>query len=169
MILEDIDIVPIQQQHNAFIATIIRTALEEFDANKPGTVYFDKTTDALFELFQATPNSQYFVAIHQNNVIGGAGFFPTEGLPNNTCELVKMYVHPSARNIGLGKKMIQHCMNVANKSGYQKMYLETLPELYKAVKVYENFGFNYLNSPLGNSGHTDCNIWMIKDIETSFV
>lgn len=165
MILNDIDIVPIQQQHNTAIASIIRESLEEFNANKPGTVYFDKTIDALFELFQATPNSQYFVAIYQNKVVGGAGIFPTEGLPRNTCELVKMYLHPSVRNIGLGNKMIQHCMNIAKEFGFEKMYLETLPELYKAVKVYEHLGFTYLKKSLGNSGHTDCNIWMIKDIE----
>ena len=34
------------------LAQIIRTSLAEFGANKPGTVYFDPTTDALYELFQ---------------------------------------------------------------------------------------------------------------------
>lgn len=164
MILEDIDIVPIQQQHNASIATIIRTALEEFGANKPGTVYFDASTDTLSELFNTTAKSQYYIALHNNMVVGGAGIFPTESLPNDTIELVKMYLHPSARNIGLGKKMIQFCMASAKQLGFTKLYLETLPELNKAVKVYENLGFQYLNKPLGNSGHTGCNIWMIQDV-----
>jgi putative acetyltransferase len=87
--------------------------LEEFGANKPGTVYFDASTDALYELFNTT-KSQYYIALQNNMVVGGAGIFPTEGLPNDTCELVKMYLHPSARNIGLGKKMIQFCMASAN-------------------------------------------------------
>ncbi|MBP9213361.1 MAG: GNAT family N-acetyltransferase, partial [Chitinophagaceae bacterium] len=129
MILEDIDIVPIQQQHNASIATIIRTALEEFNANKLGTVYFDASTDTLSELFNTTAKSQYYIALHNNMVVGGAGIFPTESLPNDTIELVKMYLHPSARNIGLGKKMIQFCMASAKQLGFTKLYLETLPEL----------------------------------------
>jgi len=163
--IQDISIVAIQPQHNVAIATIIRAALKEFNANKPGTVYFDATTDALFELFNANTKSKYFVALQNNEVVGGAGIFPTEGLPNDTCELVKMYLHPSVRNIGLGKLMIAQCIATAKAMGFKKIYLETLPELNKAVKVYEAFGFNYLPQPLGNSGHTGCDIWMIKDIE----
>ena len=41
--------------------TIIKNTLKEFGANKPGTVYFDPTTDHLFELFSA-PDSAYFIA-----------------------------------------------------------------------------------------------------------
>lgn len=163
--IQDISIVAIEPQHNVAIATIIRAALKEFNANKPGTVYFDATTDALFELFNANAKSKYFVALKNNEVVGGAGIFPTEGLPSDTCELVKMYLHPSVRNIGLGKKMIAHCIDFAKSLGYKKIYLETLPELNKAVKVYEAFGFSYLPQPLGNSGHTGCDIWMIKDID----
>ena len=164
MNINEIEIVLIEAKYNTAIAAIIRAALEEFGANKPGTVYFDSSTDALYELFNTTANSQYYIALQNNIVVGGAGIFPTEGLPNNTCELVKMYLHPSARNIGLGKKMIQFCMASAKQLGFTKLYLETLPELDKAVKVYEMLGFQYLNKPLGNSGHTGCNIWMIQDV-----
>jgi putative acetyltransferase len=118
----------------------------------------------LFDLFRQQEGSQYFIAIQNNIVVGGAGIFPTEGLPKDTCELVKMYLHASVRNIGLGKTMITHCIKAARKSGYSKMYLETLPELKKAVLVYEKFGFTYLDNALGNSGHSGCDIWMIKDI-----
>ncbi len=162
--LNDINIVEIEPRHNTAIATIIREALTEFNANKPGTVYFDESTDDLFKLFQKANNSKYFIALLNNQVVGGGGIFATDGLPNNTCELVKMYLHKSVRNIGLGKKMIAHCFEAAKQLGYTKMYLETLPELHKAVKVYEAFGFTYLTKPLGNSGHTGCDIWMIRDI-----
>jgi len=37
-----------------------------------------------------------------------------------------------------------------------------MPELKKAVSVYEKFGFTYLDGPMGNSGHNGCDIWMIK-------
>jgi putative acetyltransferase len=38
----------IELKDNQLIASIIRSCLEEFGANKPGTVYYDKTTDNLF-------------------------------------------------------------------------------------------------------------------------
>jgi putative acetyltransferase len=153
----------IEEKDNAALAAIVRTSLAEFGANKPGTVYFDPTTDALFELFQ-TPRSRYFVAEENNLLLGGGGIFPTEGLPENTCELVKMYLRKDARGRGLGRLLIEQCLQWANENGYAYCYLETMPELKQALKVYELFGFEYLDGPMGNSGHFGCDRWMLKKL-----
>jgi len=159
-----IHIRPIEPKDNIDLAKVIRGALEEFGANKPGTVYFDPTTDALFELFNNTPGSYYYIATIDNNVVGGAGIFPTENLPNGTCELVKLYLHKDARGTGLGKQLLNTAMQWAKENGYTQVYLESMPELSKAVTIYENVGFQRINQPLGNSGHCGCDIWMIKDL-----
>ncbi len=153
----------IQKKDNAAIASIVRNSLAEFGANKPGTVYYDPTTDALFELFQ-TPGSFYFVAEEEGVLLGGGGIFPTEALPPKTCELVKMYLDKNARGKGLGKMLIEHCLQWAKENGYEHCYLETMPELKQALKVYEKFGFEYLDAPLGNSGHFGCDRWMMKGL-----
>ena len=57
-----INIRKIEERDNKVIASIIRSTLEEFGANKPGTVYYDDTTDALYQLFDKTPGSVYYVA-----------------------------------------------------------------------------------------------------------
>lgn len=159
-----IQIRPIEQKDNIDIAKVIRGALEEFGANKPGTVYFDPTTDALFELFNNTPGSYYYIATIDNNVVGGAGIFPTENLPEGTCELVKLYLHKDARGTGLGKKLLNTAMQWAKENGYTQVYLESMPELSKAVTIYENVGFKRIHQPLGNSGHCGCDIWMVKNL-----
>lgn len=135
--------------------------MSEFGANKPGTVFFDKTTDHLFELFQQ-PGSSYYVAENNGEMLGGGGIFPTDGLPLHTCELVKMYLKPQARGSGYGKRLITKCIESARQLGYNQIYLETMPELINAVKIYEKAGFEYLKEPLGNSGHFGCNRWMLK-------
>lgn len=155
------DIRPIESRDNEALAKVIRTALAEFGANKPGTVYFDPTTDALFELF-CTPGSYYYVATIDEKVVGGCGIFPTENLPDGTCELVKLYVAKEARGTGLGKQLMEKSMNWAKENGYTQVYLESMPELSKAVSIYEKVGFKSLDHPLGNSGHCGCDIWMIK-------
>lgn len=155
---------PIEPNDNEAIAVIIRTALTEFGVNKPGTVFFDNTTDHLYELFTNEPLSAYFIALKDGVIIGGAGIYPTDGLPKNTCELVKMYLSKEARGMGLGRNMIDHCIMLAKQKGYKQVYLETMPELKKAVDVYEQFGFDYLQGPMGNSGHNGCDIWMIKKV-----
>jgi putative acetyltransferase len=162
--MEDvITIRPIEPQDNQSLAQIIRAALTEFGANKPGTVFFDPTTDALFELFK-TPKSFYYVALRNDIVVGGCGIYPTANLPDGTCELVKLYVHKSARGTGTGKKLMEQSLEWAKNNGYSQVYLESMPELSKAVSIYEKQGFTKLGNPLGNSGHDGCDIWMLKTL-----
>lgn len=157
-----ITIRPIEIGDNAALAIIVRAALTEFGANKPGTVYFDPTTDDLYTLFQ-TPGSYYLVACDaKGTILGGAGLFPTPGLPDAHAELVKMYLSKEARGQGLGGRLIGMVQEQAKSMGYTHLYLETLPELHRAVKVYEQFGFQYLTGPLGDSGHFGCDVWMLK-------
>lgn len=162
--MEGITIRPILKADNAAIALIIRQTLEEFNANKPGTVYTDTTTDYLFELFQSSKRSIYFITELNGKIGGGAGIFPTPDLPDGVCELVKMYLSKEMRGAGLGRLMIDRCLEAAKKNGFNKVYLETMPELKMAVKIYEKLGFKYLSSPMGKSGHCDCTIWMLKDV-----
>ena len=164
MIMENITTRPIEKKDNAALATIIRNALSEFNANKPGTVYYDETTDHLFEVFQAG-KGMYKVVAAGNEVLGGAGIYHTDGLDEDTCELVKLYLAPQARGRGIAKQLMMECLEAAKAAGYKKIYLETMPELQVAVPMYEKFGFTFLKGPLGNSGHTGCDIWMIKSLE----
>lgn len=162
--LEEITIRTIEEKDNADVAKLIRTTLKEFGANYEGTVYYDETTDHLFELFVKTSRSVYYVAEWKNEIVGGGGIFPTPGLPVDTCELVKMYLYPQVRGIGLGKKFIQKCIEFVKDNGFKNIYLETMPELKQALKMYEKFGFEFINEPMGNSGHFGCELWMLKKI-----
>lgn len=159
----NITIRPIEPKDNIALAQVIRAALKEFGANKPGTVYFDPTTDHLFELFQV-PGAVYFIAEKEGTLLGGSGIYPTQGLPHLTCELVKLYLSADARGMGLGKKLLLQSMEWAKQQGYEQVYLESMPELAKAVAIYENVGFQRIQQPLGNSGHDGCDIWMTKKL-----
>lgn len=154
----------IQPGDNAALAKIIRDTLAEFKANKPNTVYYDETTDHLFEVFKKE-NSIYFVALVGEQILGGGGIYPTAGLPRGTCELVKLYLSPDARGMGIGKELMQRCISAARDMGYKKIYLESMPELTIAIPMYEKFGFTHLQAAQGNSGHTGCDVWMIKELE----
>lgn len=154
---------PIQPEDNKQVAQVIRESLEDFGANKPGTAYFDPTTDDLFALFQ-TPNSAYYVALIDDKIVGGSGIYPTDNLPKGCTELVKIYLHKSARGKGIGKALMQKCFDVAKQTNYQQIYLESMPELAIAVGMYQKLGFKSLDKPLGNSGHFGCDIWMVKEL-----
>lgn len=149
----------IEESDNKSLAVIIRETLAEFGANHPGTVYYDKETDHLYELFRQEL-SAYFVAESDGKIVGGGGIFPTKGLPEGTCELVKMYLLPEVRGIGLGRKIMDKCLSTARLSGFREIYLESMPELKQALKIYEKMGFQYLCAPMGNSGHFGCELYM---------
>ena len=52
----------------------------------------------------------------------------------------------------------------AKEMGYSAIYLESLPDFSMAISIYEKQGFKHLDQPMGESGHTSCNIWMVKEI-----
>lgn len=155
----------IRQSDNPVLSKIVKDTLKEFGANHPNTVYYDPTTDALYEMFQKK-GATYFVAELNNEIAGGGGIYPTEGLPDDTCELVKMYLLPHARGHGLGRTLIEKSLAWAKEAGYKNVYLESMPELKQALKIYARFGFEYLKGPMGNSGHTGCSLWMLKSLKS---
>ena len=162
--MANINLRPISSSDNVAIAHIIRSTLSEFGAARPGTVYYDESTDRLSEIFNRA-GSIYYIAEQDGIVVGGAGIYPTDGLGDTTCELVKMYLLPSARGIGLGKMLMNKCIDFARESGYIEIYLETMPELSQAIGLYEKVGFERLSAPLGSSGHFGCGICMLKKIQ----
>lgn len=162
--MKDLTIRIIQPDDNKTLAKIIRDTLKEFKANKPGTVYFDESTDHLSEVFKAA-KSIYYVAEFNGGIVGGGGIYPSANLPEGTCELVKLYLSTAVRGKGIGKALMQKCIAFAGELGYKKIYLETMPELTIAIPMYEKFGFTYLSSAIGNSCHSGCDVWMIKDVE----
>ncbi len=158
-----VEIRPIEIQDNNRIAKILRETLLEHGAAKQGTAYFDKSTDHLFEHFQK-PNCAYFVAAINKNIVGGVGIYPTDGLPSGICELVKMYIDKDFRGFGIGKLLLTQAVKYAKSKYYSAIYLESMPELDKAVSIYNHMGFKSLSAPLGNTGHFSCPIWMLMEI-----
>lgn len=160
----DIVIRPIKPSDNADLARIIRNALKEHGADKPNTVFTDPTTDQLYKLFAEMKRSAYFTALIDGVVVGGGGIYPSNGLDQDTVELVKMYLKPEIRGAGIGKTLLSKCLDEAKLLAYKTMYIESMPELSRAVAIYEKLGFKYLDGPMGNTGHSGCGIWMKKAI-----
>jgi putative acetyltransferase len=153
----------IQPTDNKEIASIIRSTFREFGIDRPGTAYYDKALDDMYAGFQA-PGSRYHIGIVDGLIAGGGGIYPSPGLPDSACELVKMYLSAPARGKGLGIRLMQACLTFARECGYRQVYLETMPELQKAISIYENCGFHYLDGPMGNTGHYGCSVWMLKHL-----
>ncbi len=161
--MDSVIIRPLEKKDNAAIAKVIRNVLIEHNVPKVGTAYADTSLDCMFETY-STKSSAYFVIEKDGEIIGGAGIAPLENGPKDTCELQKMYFLQQARGLGLGSKMMELCISTAVKMDYKKCYLETMPYMEDAQKLYKKSGFTYLNAPMGNTGHSSCPVWMIKQL-----
>ena len=153
----------IEPEDNSKIANAIRTVLIEFGVPKVGTAYADKILDTLFEAYNME-NAIYYVIEKNGEIFGGAGVKQLDNYIGNVCELQKMYFLPEARGIGLGSKMMQTCLQKAKQFGFEQCYLETLPYMKDARKLYRKVGFKDLEAPMGDTGHYSCNLWMLKDL-----
>lgn len=148
---------------NIALAKMIRNVFIEHNAPTEGTVFTDPTTDELFELF-LTEKSVLWVAEKKEEVVGCCGIFPTEGLPKNCTELVKFYLAKDSRGKGIGRALMEKSIESAKEFGCSEIYIESLPDFSKAVKIYRKQGFEQLIQPLGNSGHSGCNLWFLKEL-----
>ena len=160
MMSSELSIRKVEKNDDPILASVIRATFEEFDAPRKCTVYDDPTTDHLFDLF-SREGAVLWVAMENSQIVGCCGVYPTEGLPQKTAELVKFYLNPIARGKGIGKVLMETCINSAKEMGYKELYLESMPQFYTAVNFYKRLGFSMLDAPMGKSGHTSCSIWML--------
>ena len=79
-----------------------------------------------------------------------------------------MYFHKTLRVRGNGLKLIEICLDFAKESGFEKCYIETMPNMVNAQKLYLNKGFKYINGPLGNTGNNQCPVCIFKKIRLLF-
>ena len=159
----DVLIRPIKESDNPKVARMIRGVFEDFDAAQEGTVYTDLTTDQLFQVFRE-PDSILYVAEMNGEIHGCCGIYPTVGLPNKCVELVKFYVSSDLRGKGFGRQLFQKCEESAINFSYNQLYIESMNDFIKAVRMYKKMGFVTLNKALGSSGHFGCDIWMSKKL-----
>jgi len=155
----------IQPQDNEQIANVIRQVFISDDYPKTGTAFADKQLDFMFETYDK-PKAIYFVVVIDGKIVGGAGVSQLDNSEENICELQKMYFLQEVRGKRIGFEMIQKCLTKAKEFGYEKCYLETLPEMLAAQSLYKKVGFEYLCEPMGGTGHTSCPVWMIKDLNS---
>ncbi|MCF6128175.1 GNAT family N-acetyltransferase [Flavobacterium sp. AS60] len=156
----------IKKEDNQQIAAVIREVFITDNYPKTGTAFADKQLDFMFETYDKL-RATYFVVENEGRIVGGAGVSQLENSTENICELQKMYFLKEARGKGIGFQMIQKCLLEATNLGYEKCYLETLPEMLTAQHLYKKAGFEYLCTPMGNTGHTTCPVWMIKNLNSN--
>lgn len=149
----------IRDTDNRDLENVIKRSLEEYDMALDGTVYTDPVIKTMSSQY-TDAGSAYFIAEHNGVLCGGGGISKLNKDDTSVCELQRMFLSSAYRGKGIGYRLLQHCIDYAKASGYSFCYLETSEKLHDAVRLYEKFGFKYLDGAMGSTGHFSCTTYM---------
>ena len=79
-----------------------------------------------------------FYAKYKDEIVGTVSLIKID---NTTFELSKMAVTDGVQGLGIGKKLMLHCLAVAEAKGMEKLILYSNRKLLSAIHLYEKFGF----------------------------
>lgn len=65
-------------------------------------------------------------------------------LSKSTYEILKFAVVDGYKGLGIGKKLMQMCIDLSKQKGVETIILESSSKLEKALKLYEKFGFEHI-------------------------
>ena len=118
------------------IKRLIVSVLDEYGL-KPDPGSTDKDLENLDRNYKK--NNGYFGVVEElGDIVATVGIYKIDG---TTCELRKMYSHPSVRGQGLGKRLLKHAIEKAMALGYKEVVLETASPLKEAISLYKKYGF----------------------------
>lgn len=155
---------PIEKNDNPAVEQIIKQVMTEFACVGEGYSIEDPEVKDMFTAYQQK-GARFFVIEMGGEVLGCGGYAALEGAQSHICELRKMYFLSKLRGMGMGQKLLNHCIEMAKKDAYSIMYLETVERMTAANALYQKRGFKALKQSLGHTGHSSCDAFYMLDLE----
>lgn len=102
------------------------------------------------------PGGEIFVAVEGGEPVGCVALVP---MVDGGFEVAKMTVAESQRGAGLGRRLMDRCIEEARQRGAKRLYLETNSSLTSALSLYRAAGFRELACD-GESPYARCDVVM---------
>lgn len=103
----------------------------------------------------APPEGRMLLAQADSAVIGCVALRPLTPLFADTCEMKRLYIRSSHRAAGAGRLLVERVIAEARAIGYRHIWLDTLPSMDAAQRLYERLGFRdiaaYRHNPVAGT------------------
>lgn len=109
--------------------------VEIFKLNTPQ--YFDPKEVYDFKKYLQQHNDTYFTIEYDSKIVGGAGYYVKES--DKSGRISWIFFHPEFSGLGLGKKAVEHCLNLLKSNSEVEKLVVTTSQL--AYKFFEKFGY----------------------------
>jgi putative acetyltransferase len=103
---------------------------------------FDKEINNLSEMY-SEPNGGLVLAYLNDKTVGVTGI---RRFDNKDCELKRMFVSEGYRNLGIGRLLLEHAIELAQNQNYNKIKLDTSDTMKAAIKLYMDYGFEEISA-----------------------
>ena len=99
--------------------------------------------DALHDLNKkyAPPSGRLYLALVDGKAAGCVGLTRSN---DEYCEIKRLYLRLEYRGLHLSRKLVDQVIRDAREIGYRFMRLDTFPFMESAIRLYESYGFTYV-------------------------
>jgi GNAT superfamily N-acetyltransferase len=108
------------------------------------------------------PGGRIFVARRGDEVVGTCAVLPHG---HGVMELAKLVVAPAAQGLGLGKRLVEACVDYARGRGVHRIILLSNSRLGTALRLYHALGFKREPVP-PDAGYVTADVYMELNLET---